>query len=116
LDAFDARAHHLPPLSVKDIHRALTPTGVPVRIVPGDADVCLAQTANALAGTDLLIISAPQNEAGLEQAWFYVPRMLHERSLVLLQRVDAQGEVTFQPLSSADVQRRASAVARRRAA
>jgi hypothetical protein len=115
-DAFDARARNLPALSVKDIHRALNPTRIPVRLVPGDAAVSLGQSANALVGTDLLIISASQQQAGLDRAWFYVPRMLHERTLVLLERVDARGGTSFEPLSSAEVQRRANAVPRRRAA
>ena len=35
-----------------------------------------------LANTDLIIISADQDEESLAKAWFYVPRMMHAQTLV----------------------------------
>ena len=44
--------------------------------------------ANSLTGTDLMLISADQDEATLEAAWFYVPRMLHPGSQVLFEEIE----------------------------
>lgn len=46
-----------------------------------------------------MVIAADQDTQSLTNAWFYVPRMLHESSLVLLE--DTSG--SQQPLPQADV-------------
>ncbi len=44
--------------------------------------MALARCANALKDTDLLVIDAIWNPHDFAGAWFYVPRMLHDRSTV----------------------------------
>jgi hypothetical protein len=89
-------------------------TGAQLRLVPGDPLSALARCANSLANTDLLIISAGHDPAGLEPAWFYIPRMLHAGSLVFLEEQTGADSVfyrlTLQDLQSrgADAQRRAA--------
>jgi hypothetical protein len=69
---------------LKTAHRLLQATGARVRLWPGDPLRALSQAANTLRGVDLFVISARLDTESLAQAWFYVPRMLHPRSLVLL--------------------------------
>jgi hypothetical protein len=83
IDLFEARTEaDGPGLTLKAAHRLLATTGARVGLVPGDPFLALARMANALMGTDLLIVSADQDPGAMAKAWFYVPRMLHARSLV----------------------------------
>ena len=41
--------------------------------------------ANTLGNTDLVVISARQNTPELAAAWYYLPRILHPGSEVLLE-------------------------------
>ena len=84
LDPFEGRPSSLPGLTLKAAFRLLSPTGVQVRLVPGDLLAGLVRSANTLTKTDLIVIDAEIDRAALQPAWFYFPRMLHERSLVLL--------------------------------
>jgi hypothetical protein len=97
LDLFEARPASLPGLSLKEAHRQLNPTGVQVRLIPGELLCSLLRSANTLSKTDLVVISAEVDQASLEPAWFYFPRMLHEKSTVLLELGNVRPE--FQPLS-----------------
>ncbi len=103
IDLFEARPADAPGMSLKDAHRTLTRTGVHLRLAPGDPFSALARCANALVNTDLLVISADQDPAALERAWYYVPRMLHATSLVFLEERDA-GRGSFRRLTLRDVE------------
>ena len=85
IDLFEARPQNSPGLSLKQAHRLLGSSGALVKLIPGDPHSALARSANGLTKTDLLIIAADQNADALQQAWFYVPRMLHEGSQVFLE-------------------------------
>jgi hypothetical protein len=65
---------------------------------------------------DLVLISAAHDEAALAGAWFYLPRMLHEGSVVL-QEVpgDDKKGPTWRPLPLAKI-RELAGVGRRCAA
>jgi len=103
-------------LGLKQAYRLLRPTGARIQLVPGDPLTALASVANTLQRTDLLIISADIDQQAMKQAWFYVPRMLHAGSQVFLEAPGEQpDELILQPLSIADIQRRA-VQPRRRAA
>ena len=83
IDLFEARsASDGPGLTLKTAHRLLKATGARIRLLPGDPFSALARAANTLMGTDLVVISADQDARSLARAWFYLPRMLHPRSLV----------------------------------
>src|SRR5438105_3066916 len=60
IDLFEARAAGTQGLPLKQIHRLLTASGVRARLVPGDPYSALAQVANSLQGTDVVVISADQ--------------------------------------------------------
>ena len=82
--------------------------------------MALSAAANSLTNTDLLIISADQDAASLERAWFYVPRMLHGETLVLHEQPADEDPPGTQlvPVPRLDIEARAAAQskARRRAA
>jgi hypothetical protein len=105
IDLFEARPPQQPGLKLKDAHRQLIRTGVQLRLVPGDPLAALARSANSLANTDLVIISAGHDPASLEPAWFYIPRMLHEGSLVFLEE-QTGAESVYYNLTLRDLQSR----------
>ncbi len=92
IDLFEARADSEPGITVKLAHRKLKPLGAKIQLIPGDPYSGLARSANGLVGTDLLVIQADQDDESLERAWFYVPRMLHEDSLVFVEQMDQESQ------------------------
>jgi hypothetical protein len=92
IDLFELRPASLPRLSLKAAHRLLSPLGASVKLVPGDPFSALATTANSLLDTDLVVIGADQDRVSIERAWFYVPRMLHTESLVLVEEPDTEDQ------------------------
>ena len=116
VDLFEARPPEaVPGMSLKQAHCLLKATGVRIQLVPGDAYSALSRTANSLRDNDLMLISADQDPAALEQAWFYVPRMLHEKSVVL-QEVPGEKGASWQTVALADIQARADQQKTRRRA
>ena len=85
IDLFEARPSFAPGLTYKCAHRLLVATEAHVKLVPGDPFSALGRVANELQGTDLLVVSADQDEAALTRAWFFVPRMLHPESRICLE-------------------------------
>ena len=116
LDWFDARSKPLAQLSVKDAHRILRGTGANVRLVPGEPSGSLPAIANAHQNTDLILISAAVADDDLKSAWFYVPRMLHQRSVVLRETQLGASDPTFEWLSLTQIAEWAGRSGRRRAA
>jgi hypothetical protein len=89
IDLFESRRDHDGAgVSLKLAHRILSQTAARIRLVPGDVFSALSRTANVLASnTDLIVISADQDPDSLARAWFYVPRMMHDRTLVYREEV-----------------------------
>lgn len=85
IDLFEGREDPSQAMSLKEAHRLLKASGGRVQLVPGDPLSALSRSANSLLGTDLLVIGGDQDEKSLEQAWFYVPRMLHDNSVVVME-------------------------------
>jgi len=87
IDRFESRGEaEGPGLSIKMAHQILGQTGAQIQLVPGCPLDALARKANGLRETDLLVVAADQDAESLALAWFYVPRMLHGQSLVLVQQ------------------------------
>jgi hypothetical protein len=116
IDWFDARSQECAPLSIKEAHRVLRATGANVRLVPGEPAASLRAVANAHQNTDLILISATVADDDLKAAWFYVPRMLHQRSLILRERRGGSGEPAFEWLSLTQIAEWAGRSGQRRAA
>lgn len=103
VDLFESRQAGQTGLTLKEAHKALGTCGAKIRLLPGDPYSALSRSANTLTNTDLLIISADQDRDALAKAWFYVPRMLHERSLVFVEEPAGPAQPTFRRLSLNDV-------------
>jgi hypothetical protein len=116
IDLFEARPDGRAPLALKEAYRILRATEANIRLVPGMPSVSLASAANAHQNTDLILLGPEVNENDLDGAWFYVPRMLHERSTILSERRDATGQVSFQNVTRTQIAEWASQDAVRRAA
>ena len=116
IDLFEARQTDEQRLTLKQAHRLLAESGAKVRLIPGDPYSALARSANALTGTDLIVIDASQATAELAPTWFYIPRMLHDRSVVLLAIATDEGR--FRRVAPAEVAdlAQAAAQAKKRAA
>lgn len=117
VDLFEGRsASDGPGLMLIEAHRLLKQTGVKIKLLPGDPCEMLVRSANMLNGIDLLLLSSPLEAESLERMWFFVPRMLHERSIVLLESADAKGEKSFRRIELSEINQWAANSYRRKAA
>lgn len=92
IDLFESRTEeHGPGIRLKDAYRTLKAPNVKLQLMPGDPFSALSQLANTLPNTDLILISKCQDPDALEKAWFYVPRMVHTKSLILQEEPDGSG-------------------------
>ena len=117
IDLFEGRGSDQPAgLSLKETHRALSPTHAQVQLIPGSPEQALPRAANALADTDLIVISAEFDTAALGEAWFYCPRMLGPTSRVDIEQQTPQGATEFRRIPTAEIEVLADGCRRRRAA
>jgi hypothetical protein len=116
IDGFDARPQEVEPLSLKEAYCVLRATGANVRLVPGAPAKAIAGAANAHQNTDLIIIASLVSDSELAGAWFYVPRMIHERTLILREQHDSGGQPRFTAMARAEVAELARRDSARRAA
>lgn len=115
IDAFELRPSDTPQLPLKQAHRMLANSGAKVQLVPGDPHTALSRAANTLLGTDLILVSADQVGESLDRAWYFVPRMLHGNSRILLEQVTgAPAQVSWKELDPAAVQALVASQARQR--
>lgn len=119
IDLFEARPSHAPGVSLKQAFAQLRLPNVKVQLVPGDPYAALRRVANALTGTDLLLIAGDQDPDSLARAWTWLPRMLTPDSLVFHEQPAAKaGQSYWRPMTVEEIQQRASDAGRalRRAA
>jgi hypothetical protein len=117
MDLFEGRdGSHAPRISLKEAHQLLRATGVRVQLVPGNPSESLIRLANSLHKVDLLILPAELESAPSARTWFFVPRVLHERSLVFVEGVREDGRKTLRIKPRREIDRVASGTAIRRAA
>ncbi|MCI0358955.1 MAG: hypothetical protein L0211_10790 [Planctomycetaceae bacterium] len=119
IDLFESRPASQPRLTLKRAFRELRATGAMARLIPGDPYSALLRMANALTGTDLLIVSAAIDQDSLAQAWRLVPRMIHPKTLVFQEDADAaSGQASWRQLNCDEIHQLAAAANRaiRRAA
>jgi hypothetical protein len=73
--------------------------------------------ANALSGTELIVLSADQDQASVTRAWFYLPRLLGPNSAIYQEELDPQrGKLQLRRLTPAEIKSLSGTVERRRAA
>ena len=109
IDLFEARPQGSKGMALKEAFNSLKTPNVKMQFVPGDPYQALARTANMLVGTDLLVLSADLDQDSLRRAWMYVPRMLHDKTLIYQQTPGVGTEPgPYQVLSRLDVERLAA--------
>jgi hypothetical protein len=97
VDPFEGRAESDGPgLTLKAAHQLLRCDGVRVQLVPGNLADALVRVANSLGKVDLLIVPAALESPSFARAWFFVPRMLHERSLVFIDQTLENGQTLLE--------------------
>jgi hypothetical protein len=102
IDLFDGRPTEEPSLKLIEMHKRLSTCGVKPQLVPGELSSAVRRIANSHTRTDILIISAGYDADALETSWFFVPRMLHAGSTVMIQD---KTEGNFRCLARLDVER-----------
>jgi len=119
IDLFDSRPPGQPQLTLKQAFAGLRATGATIRLVPGDPHSALARMANALVGTDLLLVAAGQDADSLARAWRYIPRMIHPQTLIFQQEAgQGASKQSWRLVRPADIDKLAEAAGKaiRRAA
>lgn len=116
IDLFEGRDPTRPGMTIKLAHKVLKPLAGKVQLVPGDPFSALSRTANSLTQTDLVLVGADQDPQSMERAWFYLPRMLSERSLVLLEQEESSSQKSFRPISLSEITKLAERPSKRRVA
>lgn len=120
IDQFEARpkteATHL---TLKEAHSLLRATPAKVQVVPGDPLSALSRVANSLKDVDLVIVSHDQQGESLDRAWFFLPRTLHDKTLVLQEVSAGEGSkvpTKFVTVERSEVETRARQFVRKKAA
>ena len=117
MDLFEGRSESDGPgLSLKAAYQFLRGVGARVQLVPGNPTESLVRTANSLGKIDLLIMPAELDSPSPSRAWFFVPRMLHQRSVVFVEQAADNGQRALHVKPAAEIERMAAVGARRRAA
>lgn len=118
VDLFEMRAPQTGEgLSLKLAHRKLVTSGAKIRLLPGDAFSALSRAANMLGLADLIVINNDQDRAALEKSWYYIERLLHDRTRVFLQDAALAGaDSPYRDVAHDSVRQWAAAVAPRRRA
>lgn len=92
IDLFESREDDQASVSLLEMHKRLNKTGAKVKLIPGDAEFSTARVANSLANTDLILLTMNEELESLERFWFFLPRMVHNKSLLLVQSGQNVGE------------------------
>jgi hypothetical protein len=103
VDLFEARSPSPNNMALREVHKALAGFEAKVRLIPGEAATTLSRMANQLTGTDLLVMSLDKSRDVLDSSWTFIPRMLQQNSLVLLQ-CDRQNGANFEALTLGDIE------------
>jgi hypothetical protein len=106
LDPFETRTpDEGPGLSLKQAYRLLHATGARIRLVPGDPLAIFSAMANNLGVADLVLIGWPLDRRILPRATYYLRRMIHDDSLILLEeRPQPDGAKSVKVLSHERIQ------------
>ncbi len=106
VDLFEARTDEDGPgLPLKQMHQLLATSDAKVRLIPGDPFSALARSANQVGQVDLLMISDDVDPDSMDRAWFYIPRLLKDTTLVMTEVDSPQGELVIQPVDRSLIDR-----------
>ncbi len=118
VDQFEARVpEDGPGIPLKSAYQLLRATGANLRVLPGDPLGVISRAANSMAKVDLLVISAGLDIDALGRTWHYVPRLLHDHSIVVCeQSASGRRKAGFRVLSARHIEELAQRAGGRRAA
>jgi hypothetical protein len=102
VDLFESRDAEVK-LPLIKMHRRLNELGAKAQLVPGTFEDGIQRIANSHLRTDLVVVNAGFTDEALEAGWFYLPRMLHPASLVLVQKEAGEAYDAFTRL---DIEKR----------
>jgi hypothetical protein len=113
IDLFEARPAAERGPSLKQAFSRFHLPNVKTQLVPGDPQMALRRVANALVGTDLLLIAANHDPESLGAAWTWMPRMLTANSLVFLEeRPPGAGQARWRQMPLDEIHKLAAAANR----
>jgi hypothetical protein len=117
LDNFEDRNQNTGPgLSLISAHRSLIRSQAKIKLIPGDPLRSLARAANDLGQIDILIISPQAENDRLDRVWYFVPRLLHAKSLIFIESMMPGGNKSVQTACSCEVEQWAAKALRWKAA
>lgn len=91
LDRFEGRLPTDPPgVSLKQAHQRLHALGR-VQLVPGNVDGSLSRLCNHLGVFDLVLVSSDNDPRHLERCWFFIQRVVNDRTTVLVETAESGG-------------------------
>jgi hypothetical protein len=112
IDLFEARpTAESASLTLINAHRLLKATGATIRLSPGTPYDGLSRSANGLGKMDVLVISPTATADAMEAAWIFIPRLLHNDSLIFLED-PAGGEAAMRLVPHDEVARLARTMRR----
>jgi hypothetical protein len=104
MDLFEGRpAADGPGLTLKAAHQQLRETGARVQLVPGNPADTIVRLANSLGKVDILIVPASLESPAFARTWFFVPRILHDRSVVFVDDRSPDGQPMVRQIHRAEV-------------
>ncbi|MEI6240773.1 MAG: hypothetical protein WCR51_10315 [Planctomycetia bacterium] len=115
LDRFEGRLATDPPgVTLKQAHQRLHALGR-VQLVPGNVDTSLARLCNHLGVFDMVLVAADNDPRHLDRSWFFVQRLVNERTTVLVESVDG-GRAAWKSIDKRRIDEFAARTVQRRAA
>lgn len=104
------------PLSLKQAHRQFHAKVSRLRLIPGDPLSALSRAANSLGQFDLVLATAQVDAASMAKAWFYLPRIIHPQTVVIIESGCDATSTSFEILSAKEIEALAEKSRLRRAA
>jgi hypothetical protein len=104
---FEGACDGIARVTLKGAYQRLSRLKAKTQLVPADLYSGLVRIANSHTRTDLIIVSAGYDRDELERSWFYLPRMLHAASFLMIQSPN-DATSPFRMLARLEVERRAN--------
>ncbi len=117
LDRFEDRtSQDGPGMTLKLAYRMLGRSGATIRLLPGEPLESLGARANDLGQFDVVVISRRLDYRRAGWAWYFLPRLLNERTVIFRENALPGGRLVVEPVGQAEIRALAQASSRSRAA
>lgn len=91
--------------ALKDVYRLLRSGGAQVRLLPGEPLGTLARWSNEIGSVDLLLLSHAGGWQQSPRFWYFVPRLLSEASILLVEHRDSGAKAQWERLGRLQLDR-----------